>query len=74
MLWHLDADGRGGRKIALKEVEIDGPRAGRVEREISILSALSHPHIISLLGSERTETRHGKNSENMKAVTSVCVI
>jgi serine/threonine protein kinase len=27
-----------------------------VEREISILSALSHPHIITLLGSERTET------------------
>ena len=54
--WLVDADGRNGRKIALKEVEVVGKKAGMVEREISILSALTHPHIIGLLGSERTET------------------
>ena len=54
--WHLDVNGGKGRRIALKEIEIMGQHAGRVEREISILSALSHPHIISLFGSERTET------------------
>lgn len=53
--WLVDADGRNGRKIALKEVEVVGKKAGMVEREISILSALTHPHIIGLLGSERTE-------------------
>jgi len=36
----VDANGGQGQKIALKEVEIVGQHAGRVEREMSILSAL----------------------------------
>lgn len=54
------------REIAIKEIDIQGSHdtnsssnksdyAGKTEREISIMSCLRHPYIISFLGTERTE-------------------
>eukprot|EP00960_Hanusia_phi_P058709 763959-Hanusia_phi.AAC.7 len=54
--WDVDGSDGKGQVVAVKEVELMGSRAGKVEREISIMSALSHPSVITLLGSERTES------------------
>uniref|UniRef100_A0A7S4U6E1 Protein kinase domain-containing protein n=1 Tax=Guillardia theta TaxID=55529 RepID=A0A7S4U6E1_GUITH len=54
--WDVDGNDGKGQVVAVKEVELMGSRAGKVEREISIMSALSHPSIVTLLGSERTDT------------------